>query len=131
MTNLTTVFGNDIAVACGPSIQDMQFSAFAGANGLTALDMGSRGNIIVVTGIIYSSSNLVYSAARAQVEGIITSIKTWLGGAENDYTFQGSNYYGVVFLRFDPIPDGQGRQFQFTPEGRCLCRFVCTGRSLV
>jgi hypothetical protein len=131
-TDLTTIFGNEIKVGAQPRDIDRQYAGLAGAHGLLAMHMGTRGRRIVVTGTL-ASSGVDYAAARANLQDVIDGIEayTYPGVAAADYSFFGETYNNVVFDRFQLVPDSDGRFFHWTSSGYATCSFICLLRQLI
>lgn len=129
-TDLTTVFGNKIKVYSQPRQAARQFVGFPGGHGVVAMHLGSRGYQFVISGII-AATGANYAAARANVQAIIDSIEPYLWADAADYSFKGTTYSNIVFVKFQLVPDSNGKAFHWTSEGWVTCSFICYARSLV
>jgi len=121
---LTNIFGSEIKVTAQPRDVHRQYSHFAGANGLTAMHMGSRGHRIIIEGIIRAAS-------RPFLRLAVLAIEDWLYAGAVDYTFAGCTYYAVVWERFELQRDGSGKSVYWSSEGWVLTRFTAYGRALI
>ena len=121
--DLNTIFGNEIKVGLQPRNVDRQYVGFPGAHGVVSTHMGTRGRRLVITGTIRT-------ATRALCQAAIEAIEPYLWADAADYTYKGGYYYGIVFDRFQLVPDYQGKFFHFT-SGAVFCQFIMYGRSQV
>ena len=123
-TDLTTIFGSEIKVYAHPRIVHRQYSGFPGADGLTAMFLGSRGFPLVISGV-------VREASRPLCEAAVSSIADYLWAAAADYSFYGTTYEAVVFERIQLVPDSEGKALHLNSLGQVFCQFVCHARSLL
>ena len=121
--DLNTIFGNEIKVGLQPRNVDRQYVGFPGAHGVVSTHLGTRGRQLVITGTIRADT-------RALCQAAVEAIEPYLWADAADYTYKGGYYYGIVFDRFQLLPDYQGKFFHFT-AGSVFCRFVMYGRSQV
>ena len=129
MVDLTDIFGDAISVATQPCEVAWQYHGYAGAHGLTALCLGSRGRSIIITGRISADGN-DYATARAALRAAIAEIEEYTFADSADYTFKNDTYYSVIFGRLQIIPDGNGIAFHYIPGG-AFANFVCQARGLI
>ncbi len=85
--DLTTIFGSDITVTVQPRKADRQFVGFSGANGMTSMNLGTRGRQITVTGRLYAAG-ANYNAARANLQAVIDAIESYQSALAADYTYR-------------------------------------------
>jgi hypothetical protein len=130
-TELTTIFGNEIRVGNDFRIIQRQYNGFAGAHGLTTKHMGSRGSVIVVSGILRGTAESSYDTARNKCLEIITATEQYLAAGDTDYTFKGTTYEKVVWDKINIVPDSKNTYFQWNSKGECFVNFIATGRCLV
>ncbi len=128
-TNLGSIFGSVIKVGYQPPQAHRQYSGFAGAHGLTAMHLGSRGYPVIITGRM-GESGANYTAARAALAASIAAINNYLWLDAADYSWQGETYTYMVFERFQIVPNN-GKYFSWTKEGYCVCNFICYARCLL
>jgi len=122
-TDLTTIFGTEINVTAQPREVVRQYNHFAGANGLTAMHLGSRGYHVTVAG-------RMHMATRALLETAVGDIQSWCFAPAYDYSFYGVIYYGILWDRMQVVPDAAGSTYHLTSEGLVTCRFIMEGRSI-
>jgi len=123
-TDLTTIFGNEIKVALKPRRPQRQYYGFAGAHGVTAMHMGSRGFTLVVTGTLRAAS-------RPLLESAIAAIESWLWAGAADYSFYGCLYSNVVWDQFEILTSPDGKAYGLTSTGWVRCNFRMIGRGLL
>jgi hypothetical protein len=127
-TDLTTIFGNEICVAPQPRTIARRFTGFPGANGVTAMHLGTRGRPLVVTGNLRVAGS-GYNDLRSMMELKIAEIDAYRYPAVDvaSYTFKGSAYDNVIFDEpFTLIPDQFGRIYHLISNVEMTARFVCT-----
>ncbi len=127
---LSTIFGSEINVGFQPHEIARTYSGYAGAHGLTAMHLGSRGHPLTITGTLRQGGNN-YADARANLGTVISVIEAYLYAAAADYTFLGNSFYSIVFDRFQLLSGPGGKFFNFTSDGEVTCRFVMHARSLL
>jgi len=128
--SLVTIFGPEIKVYSTALIVDRQYTGFPGANGLTAMWLGTRGRHVIITGRLRGTGS-TYALARAAVAAGIANIETWLNWGADTYTFFYEVYYNLILEKFDIVPDGQGKAFHLNANGSVTVDFVVTGRQLI
>ena len=128
--DLATIFGSEINVGFQPRVVDRQYSGFAGAHGLTAMHLGSRGHTITITGKL-RASGANYTEARSTLGTMISVIEVYQNLTAADYIFMGNSFSSIVVERFQLIGGQNGKAFHFNSAGQVTCRFIMTGRSLV
>jgi len=121
---LIDIFGSEIKVTAQPRSIARQYSHFAGANGLTAMHLGSRGHRLVVEGI-------VRAANRPLLRTAILAIEDWLWAGAIDYSFAGNIYSFVVWEKIELHRDGSGKSVYWSSAGWVLTRFTAYGRALL
>jgi len=120
---LISIFGTEIKVVRQPRQHERQFTGYAGAHGLTAMDMGTRGYGVVVTGTIRA-------ATRALCQAAMDALETYcINAGAVDYVFYDTNFPSVVFDRPELLAE-DGKAFHWTGSS-VFVRFVCRGRGLV
>jgi len=129
-TELTGLFGTDINVTCQPVRSVRNYYGFPGVHGLLSKWMGTRGQVLIVTGRIEESGQ-DYETARVALQDVIDEIETCLWDEPADYTFKGYTYTDVVFDRLELIPDADGKSIHWVGQSKCVARFVCYGRVMV
>jgi len=129
-TNLTTIFGSEIIVASQGKEADREFSGYAGSDGLTSMHLGSRGNAVVVRGIIRGSGN-GYDTARADAAAKLAAIEDHFITGALDYSFKGETYLSVVWYKLEKVPDTDGKVFHLNSKGEVIVNFIVYGRSLI
>ena len=131
MPDLTTIYGPAISVSRGPRKPVRQYSSFAGAHGLTAMHLGSRGYLVMIKGTIRVFIPTTYSDARALMEGAIAMIEQYNFAGVDTYTFKGRVFSNVLFDdAFSPVVDGNGKMF-YIAGGWLVCRFTARLRGLL
>jgi hypothetical protein len=130
-TALTTIFGNEINVAVGRRQAVRMRTGFAGAHGVTSVNLGSRGYAIVVTGTGRQSlSGLTFAQARAALEAALLAIENYQWIAADTYTYGTGSYYNVEFDKLEVLADGSGKQF-YNTGSYVLCRFRAYLKGLI
>ncbi len=127
---LMDIFGNEIKVAAQPRTSDRRHTAFAGAHGLTSMNLGTRGRQIVIVGRI-ACSGVDYAAARLNAETAVAAIEAYQWTDGGDYTYMGLTFYNCVFGLFQLLPDQRGRTYHYTSEGYVTVDFIAHIRELV
>lgn len=121
-TSLTSILGSEIRVNIQPLTLDRSYTGFAGADGLTSMDLGTRGRSITVQGTIRKATRaLLYS----ELDDIYQSLRS--GG---DYTYDGQTYSSVVLESLRLRPGPQGKTIRTVASGDVIVQFVCRLRSL-
>lgn len=120
--DLTTLFGNEIKVHHHPRQIQRQFTAYAGAHGMTSLAMGTRGHIIEITGTfrVYGAT---YNAAQQQMITAFENIEILTYSGAQSYTYRAATYNNAVFHNFRILQLPGGKQFAYTTEGYMIARF--------
>jgi len=121
---LTTIFGNEIKIAAQARQIHREYNGFPGADGVTAMLMGSRGRQIVIRGTLRAATNILLQAG-------IDAIEQWLWAGATDYTALGVTYFFVVFDKFEFVTDAKGKTFHLTSEGWVTCEFKMYARALI
>jgi hypothetical protein len=129
MADLTTIFGNEIKVFRQPRLAENQMTGFPGAHGVTAMNLGTRGSPITITGRL-SASGANYDASRINLQAWIDDIESYLSIPADDYSFKGEIFENLQFLRFELVPDGEGKVFHFD-SNYVFCSFVMHGHILI
>lgn len=127
-TALTTLFGTEIKVFAQPRLVEIQFVGFPGAHGVAGMNLGTRGKPLVITGTLrYSGSG--YDNSRTLLDAWIAAIEALLWAEAADYTYHGQTYEQVQFVRFELIPDGQGKAYHMTANS-VFVNFIIHGHIL-
>ena len=129
-TDLTTIFGNEIIVAALPPIVERQFTGFPGGHGLVSMDLGSRGRQLIIRGRLAETGS-DYNTARANLQDELDDIQDYLFAEAADYKFKSQTFYSVVFNQLQLVPDGAGRHYHWTAEGKVMVSFICCGQCLI
>jgi len=127
--NLKDIFGNEINVSFQLREPNNQYTGFAGAHGVTGMMMGSRGWPLIVTGTLRAYGK-TYRVARNALVQLIETIEGYQCYPEQTYSYLNEIYTNVAFERFQLI-DTDGKQFKYTSEGYCICRFIAYFRSML
>jgi len=121
---LTVIFGSEINVTPQPRQVERQYAGFAGAEGVTAMHMGSRGYQLVISGRLRA-------ATRAPLQAGIDAINSYCWSAAGDYSHGGITYSWVVFDKMEISRDGRGKGFHLLGSGWVTCEFTMYARALV
>jgi len=124
MPALTDIFGTHINVTPQGRRRDKQKTGFAGAHGMTGMNLGSRGRPIVVTGTLYAAG-ASYALARAALLAAINVIDAYQDLSDDTYTYQSETYYYTTFespVMIQPGPAGRGIYYN---GSQAFCRFQC------
>lgn len=130
MENLADIFGTNIKVVNQPRQSSRQLVGFAGAHGMSSMNMGTRGRVITVTGRL-ESTDANYWVARANVQTTIYAIENYQLYDGASYTYGAQIFHYVVFEKFQLIIDGQGKAFHRSSGGKVFVNFVAILRSLL
>lgn len=123
-TALSSIFGNEISVSPAPRTGQWQFAGFPGAHGVTAMNLGSRGNSFTVTGRI-RATGASYALARANLLTALLTIEAWQWpAAEETFTFGSESYANCVMVRFQLVPGPDGKVIHWSATGAVFCDFV-------
>jgi hypothetical protein len=122
--DLTTIFGPEIKVVAQPRQVHRQYAGFPGADGVTAMHMGSRGYQLVIRGRLRAATRPVLQAA-------IDAIEAYLCYGAADYSHDGVAYYLVVFDKFGLVTDSGGKAFHKVSTGWVTCEFIMYARALI
>jgi hypothetical protein len=128
-TDLIDLLGGEIVAYAQNRISDREFSGYAGSHGLTSMLLGSRGREVVVRGIVRGEGK-DYAAAREDAVNKMDVIEALQWQQAADYYLKGENYYSVVWIKLEKVPDGNGVVYKLNSEGTVLVQFVLHGRSL-
>ena len=130
MPDLNTIFGSAITVTPQPPDWDKSYTGFAGAHGLVAMDHGSRGRNIVVTGRL-EAEGASYAAARTALLSSINTISAYRNNSAATMTYKGETYNYVIFTPFLTLRrDGSGKAVRWDGS-KCFCFFECVLRQLI
>lgn len=128
--DLTDIFGSEIRVTPLPRSSQRQRKGFAGAHGITSLNLGTRGYGLMITGTL-RTTGASYTIARQNMMAAITAIQAYTTADAADYTYYGDTYGNLEFDNFKIIPDGSGKGLHFTSTGQITVKFKCTARGLL
>jgi len=129
-TALTSIFGSEISVTPQPPDFDQSYTGFAGAHGMTAMNHGSRGRNLIVTGKL-SAAGGSYAAARTALLTLINTISTYRNVAEASYTYQSDTYNYVIFTPVFKLQVDKYGRFAHWNGSDAYCFFTCVLRQLV
>lgn len=129
-TDLTSIFGSELIVASQGKESDREFSGYAGSDGLTSMHLGSRGNAVIIRGIV-RGTGAGYDTARADAAAKLAAIEDYFITGALDYSFKGETYLSVVWYKLEKIPDAAGKVFHFNSKGEVLVNFLVYGRCLI
>ncbi len=131
MPDLQTIYGPEIIVSHDTRKAVRQYDGFAGAHGVTAMHLGSRGYPIAVRGTLRVAITTTYKAAREVMETAILAIEQYNWAGTDTYTFKGSVFDNVLFDdAIKPTKDANGKMF-FVAGGWLICRFTARLRGLI
>jgi hypothetical protein len=128
-TDLTTIFGYEIKVYRQPRLAEIQFVGFPGADGVTGMNLGTRGSPFTITGRLSATGN-TYDLSRANLDDWISDIEALLWQPAADYSFRGQTWQNLQFVRFELVPDGDGKVYHFDGE-YVFVFFVMHGHLLI
>ena len=130
MINLTTIYGSEICITPQPRKAVRQYTGFPGAHGVTAMNMGSQGRPITISGVL-RASGVDYSAARATLQAGINAIESWKDAPPDHYTYGPDTYYYVVFDNPISLITEDGKAFRSAANGQVFVKFIANLRTLV
>jgi len=123
MPDLNTIFGTEINVSEQPRRSQRQFSGFAGAHGLTALHLGTRGKVVTISGTL-RAAGVSYNAALAALKAALAVLEAYQWAIIADYTYRGVAYPNAVFEDFKLVKKSNGKMFTRTSTGCVTCNFT-------
>lgn len=126
-TALTSIFGSEISVTPEAQRYMRQYAGFAGAHGVTAMHLGTRGRVIWITGRL-RQTGATYAIARANLEYAIGLIEAWGNNPMADYTYGNVTYQDCVFDFSSGGLDIRGPFRQIQPVG-ALVQVACDFRA--
>jgi hypothetical protein len=129
-TTLASIFGDEITVSGGAYQVDRQYSGFAGADGLTGMNLGGRGNTVIVRGRLRSSAGS-YSNGRADASAAIKELQQAQYLEAADYYFNSETFEQVVWEKIEPVANQSGKSYHLTSTGDVIIDFIAYGRSLI
>jgi len=125
---LTTLFGYEIKVSAQPRLAEIQFVGYPGAHGVTGMNLGTRGKALTITGrLSYAGSS--YNDSRTHLDALLAIIEALLWTDAADYTYCGQTYEQLQFVRFELIPDGEGKVYHMTSL-KVFVNFIMHGHIL-
>lgn len=127
-TALIDLFGTEIKVFAQPRLVETQFVGFPGAHGVVAMNLGTRGKPIIITGTLREAGNS-YDTSRKNLDDWITDIEALLWAEAADYTYHGQTFEQIQFVKFDLLPDGEGKLYHMTQDG-VVANFIMRGHIL-
>ncbi len=114
--DLKEVFGPEISVQDGYSRYQMQYSGYAGANGLTCMNLGHRGYDMIVSGIVRGTNFNSYEAYRVSALDFINGIIHDANYKQaNTWTYNDISYVDCVFDHMEIIPVWD-KQYHYNPS---------------
>ena len=117
-----------IKVFTQPRLAEIQFVGFPGAHGVAAMNLGTRGKPLLMTGRLYYSGNS-YDTSRAGLDAMLAGIEALLWADAADYTYHGKTYENVQFTHFELVPDGEGKAYHMTSSS-VFVNFIMHGHLL-
>lgn len=129
--DITTIFGYEIVMHVQPRLAHRQYVGFPGGHGVVAMNLGTRGRAVTVSGRL-AATGVNYNTARMNLQTWINDIEYYITNASAySYTYHGGTYWYVLFDELVLIPDAQNKVFHFNSGGYVFCNFVCYGRMLI
>jgi hypothetical protein len=115
-----SIFGRSVTVRHVPNPPAEQINAFFGVGGLQSLFGGSRGRLIVVTGVLYGADVNDLNAAEATLASYCDGIARTL------VDVRGRSFPSVLLRPAEMI----GRVLQ-NPDGSCILPYQVSGLGLL
>jgi hypothetical protein len=133
MLAIETVFGSEIKVFPQPRTNQVSYSGFAGAHGMTGIMHGSRGYPVVVVGTLRSSTGLTYNAALADIITRMEALESWQYVGDQAWTYRTLTflYARVESVRMLPLPGADGKVMGYTTAGQGFAHVIAVLRSLL
>jgi len=116
---LSNLLGNELNVGIVPPATQRTFTGYAGADGITSMNMGHRGYVIPINGKI-RVTGATYQLARAAADAAILNIARLQYWAPGIYTHAGSSYYNAIFHGFRVT----GKKYRYTNVGYMIVEFT-------
>ena len=129
MTTLNTLFGSEICVNPTPHNPQRQFSGFAGADGLTAMYMGTRGYTVEIAGKL-RAAGATYASARAALITVVATVEGYQALGALNYSYGSEAYYFAIFEGFK-VTGGKKKYHYNTQTAKAWCEFSITLRCLI
>lgn len=130
MAALTTILGTtEIITGIEPYQMQRTYSGYAGIDGLTAMNLGTRGYAVPITGKLRVTGAATYAAARTAMLARINAIAALQSLPAAAYTYGGETYANAIFENFRLLPSG--KTFHWHPDGSMTVDFTLTLRCLV
>jgi hypothetical protein len=117
-------------VTIHPVITDRMYSGFAGANGLTSMNLGKRGRMITIEGKLTSDNHNNYQSARMNLLSKIYKLEKLSDLAEGDYTYMGQTHKNIIFDKLELLPSYGNQYYIQDSKGYLSVRFIYYCRSL-
>lgn len=118
-TELSSILGNELIVGIVPPATQRTFTGYAGADGITSMNMGHRGYVVPIKGKIRVTGGS-YAAARANADVVILNIAALQYWNPGIYTHLGSSYYNAIFHGFRVTSE----KYRFTNVGHMTVEFT-------
>lgn len=133
--SITTLFGSEIAVNTGYRVNQSQFVAYAGANGVTGMYLGTRGRLIIISGTLRYTAATFEQARYGLISAIDQIVATYTGIAEDTWTYGSyESYANTVLYAIEPLPiigaDRTTKTYQWN-GAQCFCKFNAYLRQMI
>lgn len=129
MINLTYIYGSEICVTPQPRKSRRLYTGFPGAHGATAMNMGSQGRIIKITGVL-RASGATYVIARGYLQAMINNIEALKDALPGIYAYGSDVYYNTVFENPITLVTQNNKAFHHS-SGQVVVEFFASLRTLI
>jgi len=128
--DLRQIFGSDTTLTVQPRRARRQLVGYAGAHGMTSMNMGTRGRLIAVSGRI-SFTDADYWVARENLQAVIDAIEAYQWTDGGDYYYDSQYFYYVIFEKFEIAVEGKSKSFHRANGGKVFVDFYAELRELI
>ena len=129
-TALTTALGSsEIIVGRRPRQMTRSLNGYAGANGLTGMNLGTRGYQVPIL-LTLRGTGSTYAVARAAAETLVTAVEALQALDAADYAYGNVTYTACIFEQAQVLPGPGGNEYRWTGS-ECLVRMSIVMRALV
>ena len=120
---------NDLIVGRTPRQMARSLSGYAGANGLTGMNLGTRGYQIPIA-LTLRAAGVTYALARAAMETQIYAVESLQSLDAAEYTYGNVTYSNCVWEKPQILPGPGGKQYAWTGSV-CIVRMAILLRGLI
>lgn len=132
MAALTSILGtSEIKVGLEPRQMQRVYNGYAGVNGLTVMNLGSRGYAVPIIGKLRITGAASFAAAKTAMIAKIAAVESVQALPAATYTYGGETYAYGIFEAFKLLPGPGNATFHWHPGGSMTVDFVMILRCLI